>query len=472
MDLFESVREQRRPRPLADRMRPDSLEGLVGQEHLLGPLRQLIAGGFLPSMLLWGPPGVGKTTLARLLARHCEARFVELSAVAVGVAALRTAAQQAEDELAGRGRRTVLFVDEIHRFNKGQQDAVLPFVESGSLTLIGATTENPSFRVNPALRSRCQLFELRPLEVVAIRARIAEVAAQCYPEITFEAEALQALAARAGGDLRKALGGLEIAAGLAVDGIVAHEQVLRLLPAAACNYDRQSSHYDCASAFQKSLRGSDVDASLYYLGKMLVAGEDPHFVCRRLTVCAAEDVGIADPQALQQALAAWQAVERLGMPEARIPLAQAVVYIARAPKSDASYRALSAVLETLRAGGDYPVPDFLRSSGAPDGYLNSHAHPGAEQHFLPEALRGSRWYPVEAGPNGAALDSVAEALRARGSGPLSSRELGVELGLSAQTVVRCVRELVRRGQLELIQSARFSWRESGSDPRGGSHSEH
>lgn len=465
MDLFESLREQRRPRPLADRVRPDSLEGLVGQEHLLGPLRQLLAAGLLPSMLLWGPPGVGKTTLARVLAQQCGARFVELSAVAVGVAALREAAQQAEDELAGRGRRTVLFIDEIHRFNKGQQDAVLPFVESGSLTLIGATTENPSFRVNPALRSRCQLFELRPLQAEAIRARLQQIASRCYAEISFAPEALEALAGRAGGDLRKALGGLEVSAGLAVDGVVSRAQILQLLPAAASSYDRKSGHYDCASAFQKSLRGSDVDAALYYLGKMLLADEDPHFICRRLTVCAAEDVGMADPHALVQALAAWQAIERLGMPEGRIPLAQAVVYVARAPKSDVAYRALDAVLETLRSGGDHPVPDFLRASPPSDAYQNSHRHPGLVQHFLPEPVRGQRWYPApDAAPSEAELERVRACLQARGEGPLSSRELGQELGLPPQVVVRCVRAWVQRGRLSLTQTAHFSWLEQGTPP--------
>ncbi len=441
--------------PLADRVRPTTIDGIVGQEALLGPgrpLRLCVERGVLPSLLLWGPPGCGKTTLARALARAVEARFVELSAVSVGVAALREAARDAER---ARPTPSVLFIDEIHRFSKSQQDAVLPHVESGLLILIGATTENPGFRVNRALRSRCTIFALEPVREEVIAARLREIAARELPALEVEPEALQWLARSAGGDLRRALNGLEVAARLG-QGPLSAAAVRALVPEAADGFERGAGHYDCASAFQKSLRGSDADAALYYLGKMLRAGEDPLFICRRLTVCASEDVGLADPQALVQALSAWQVVERVGMPEGRIALAQATVYVARAPKSNAAYAALDAVLDTLKRGGDHPVPAHLRGSGG-EGYVYTHDRPEVRQEFLPEPLRGTRFLP-SSGPPPRALEAVAGKLRELGEGTLDSAALGADLGLARPLVVRCVRALARQGALELVQSATFRWK--------------
>jgi putative ATPase len=407
--------------PLAARMRPQSLDEFVGQEHLVGPnheLRRAIEDDRVSSMILWGPPGSGKTTLARLIARVTSSHFVPLSAVSAGVADLRRNTEEARLRRAQGGKRTILFIDEIHRFNKGQQDAVLPFVEEGVITLIGATTENPSFEVNAALLSRTRVFTLKALEdadIGAILDRAVSEPVRGLGEINLEVEpeARAALMRVANGDARVALNGLEAAAALAqpVQGrrrltpAMVEEAVQRrnLL------YDRAGEeHYNIISALHKSLRDSDPDASLYWLARMLEAGEDPLYVVRRLIRFASEDIGMADPQALSQAVAAQQAAHFIGMPEANLALAQAVVYLATAPKSNALYAAYSAVQEDVARTRADPVPLHLRNAPTPfmkkigygKGYRYAHDYEEAqvEQQHLPDAIKDRTYYhPSERG---------------------------------------------------------------------------
>jgi putative ATPase len=367
--------------PLADRMRPRVLDEVVGQDELVGakgPLRQLAQAGTLPSLILWGPPGCGKTTLARLLAGDPgRATFVPLSAVTAGVRDVREVVERAARETAA-GRRTVLFLDEIHRFNRAQQDALLPHVERGTVTLIGATTENPSFEVVAPLLSRCRVFTLRALS----REAIADLLRRALDdrerglgalELQADAEVLGSLAAAADGDARRALGLLEAAAQLVVARdpgarVLDRELVQQAAGSLWLRHDRdREQHYDVVSAFIKSLRASDPDAALYFGARMLEAGEDPRFVARRLVIFASEDVGNADPAALPLAVAAYQAVERIGMPEARINLAQAITHLACAPKSNASYVALERAAEAVKRTGAATVPLHLRN--APTGLL-------------------------------------------------------------------------------------------------------
>ena len=407
MDLFEAsgARARRARAPLADRMRPTSLAEFVSQEHLVGegqPLRLAVESGVVPSLILWGPPGTGKTTLARLMAREVQARFEEVSAVAAGVADLRRVVEAARST----PQPTVLFIDEIHRFNKAQQDAILPYVEDGTITLIGSTTENPSFQVIPALRSRTTVYRLDPLAREAIGAIIDRALAD--PDrglagrgLTLAPDAREHLVLAANGDARYALNALEAAA-RAARGRIERPLVERVLQQAALKYDRMGDeHYDHASAFQKSLRGSDPDAALYWLAKMIAGGEDPRFIARRLLVTASEDVGNADPMALVVAEAAARAAETLGWPEARIPLAQAVVYVATAPKSNAVIAAIDEALADVEARGHaYAVPPALRDShyrdaaayGHGEGYHYSHEDPDRPQAFLPEPMRGRRYF--------------------------------------------------------------------------------
>ena len=422
------------PAPLADRMRPRTLDEVVGQDELVGPgapLRALVESGRLPSLILWGPPGSGKTTLARLLAGDpARTRFVALSAVLAGVKEVRAVVEQAA-RTAAAGRRTLLFIDEIHRFNRAQQDALLPHVEHGTVTLVGATTENPSFEVIGPLLSRCRVFVLRPLgpaELLVLLRRALSDPERGLGASGLEAdeEALAALAAAADGDARRALGLLEAAAGLALarggrlDAATVRDAAGRRL----LLHDRdREAHYDVVSAFIKSLRASDPDAALYWGARMLEAGEDPRFLARRLVIFASEDVGNADPGALPLAVAAAQAVERIGMPEARIPLAQAITYLACAPKSNAAYRAGEAALEAARRHGTQPVPLHLRN--APTrlmralGYGRDYRYPHDEpDQFvadpnLPVALRDVRFYePKEVGAE-AELARRLAAWRAR-----------------------------------------------------------
>ncbi len=428
MDLFEASRAAARQAraPLADRMRPRTLDEFVGQAHLVArgqPLRLAIEAGQVPSLLLWGPPGTGKTTLARLVAREIRARVEELSAVTAGVADLRRVVERARLTTAP----TLLFVDEIHRFNKAQQDAILPHVEDGTVTLIGSTTENPAFQVIAALRSRTTIYRLEPLTREEIGVIVDLALAD--PErglgrlgLTLAPDAREHLLLTANGDARYALNAMEAAA-RAGQKTIDRGLMERLLQRVAVKYDRMGDeHFDHASAFQKSLRGSDPDAALYWLAKMIAGGEDPRFIARRLLVTAAEDVGNADPMALVLAEAAARAAETLGWPEARIPLAEAVVYVATAPKSNAVITAIDeALADVERRGQAYPVPPHLRDTHYRDaaayghgvGYHYSHDDPGRPQDFLPEALSGRRYYEPRSEAERARLERLPKGSRAR-----------------------------------------------------------
>ncbi len=411
--------------PLAARMRPRTLDEFAGQAHLVGergPLRRSVARGQLASLLLWGPPGTGKTSLARLLADAVGAEFRTTSAVLSGVAEVRAAIAEAQDQLALSGRRSVLFIDEIHRFNKAQQDALLPHVEDGTVTLIGATTENPYFEVNSALLSRMRVWRLEPLaddDIASIlRRALADgergLAGPLGPKggAALADEAFEHLLDAAGGDARQALTILEGAVTLAEDEDARDEAdhvspTLAHVEAAAQQrvlaYDRAGDgHYDTVSAFIKSLRGNDPDAALYWLAAMIAAGEDPRFVARRLIISASEDVGNADPRALQVAVAAAQALDYVGLPEAQYALAQATAIVAASPKSDAVGRAYAAAMADVLAHGALPVPNHVRNAadrrlkqhGIGVGYRNPHDYEGDDvaQQYLPDALAGRRYY--------------------------------------------------------------------------------
>jgi putative ATPase len=406
-DLFADAARERlgEVAPLALRLRPRALDEFVGQEQVLGEgsaLRLAIAEDRVGSMILYGPPGTGKTTLARIVAVSTGAAFEELSAVSASVADVRASLARARDRLGGSGQRTFFFLDEIHRFNKAQQDALLPAVEEGLLTLIGATTENPYFEVNSALLSRCQIYELVPLEEEQL-ALIVRRGAEAI-ETAVDAEVVELIARRAGGDARNALNILELAAqtARAEGGPVAAEHVEDASRKRPLVYDKGGdAHYDFISAFIKSIRGSDPDASVYYLAAMLEAGEDARFIARRMIVLASEDIGNADPQALLVAVAAARAVEHVGLPEARLNLAQAAIYLARAPKSNASYVALEEATADVREHGQVRPPDSLRDAHYPGarklgrgtGYVYPHDDPrGFDVDHLPEPLRGRRYY--------------------------------------------------------------------------------
>jgi putative ATPase len=390
-------------------MRPRSVHDVVGQDHLLAdgaPLRRLLSGEQEAnvSIILWGPPGTGKTTLAGLVSRATDRRFVELSAVTAGVKDVREVIDSARNSLGMHGRGTVLFVDEVHRFSKTQQDALLPAVENGWVTLIAATTENPSFSVVSPLLSRSIVLTLRPLDDVAIRTLIDNAIVDprgLGDAVRVTDEAREQLVRISGGDARRSLTALEAAAGSG--GVVDLETVERAVAQASVRYDRDGDqHYDVISAFIKSMRGSDVDAALHYLARMIEAGEDPRFIARRLMILASEDIGMADPSALQVSVAAAQAVALLGMPEARLTLAQATVHCALAPKSAAVIRAIDAASEDIRQGSIGSVPAHLRDGHYPGaaalghgiGYLYPHdeADGVAAQQYLPDALVGRRYY--------------------------------------------------------------------------------
>ncbi|HJX33176.1 MAG TPA: replication-associated recombination protein A [Solirubrobacterales bacterium] len=402
--------------PLAVRMRPRSLDELVGQEHILGEgsaLRTAVESGHPHSSILYGPPGSGKTTLARVAAAGADGAFEEESAVNAGRAEIRAVIERARERRQTSGRHTVLFLDEIHRFNKAQQDALLPAVEEGLLTLIGATTENPYFEVNSALLSRCQVYELQPLEPEQVEALLRRALDDPERGLTdpppVEDAALKMLAHRSGGDARVALSALERAVersrGEPVD-VAAIEDALQRK---ALDYDREGDrHYDFVSAWIKATRGSDVDASLYYLAVMLEGGEDPRFIARRMVILSSEDIGNADPQALLIADAAANAVDRVGLPECALNLAQAAVYLALAPKSNASYKGLGAARGEVRENGAKTPPGYLRDAHYPgakklgrgSGYRYAHDEPGgvSDQQLLPEGLEDRRFYaPTDRG---------------------------------------------------------------------------
>ncbi|MGI5837988.1 MAG: replication-associated recombination protein A [Chloroflexota bacterium] len=410
--------------PLAARMRPRTLDEYVGQEHLIGPgkaLRRAIESDRLSSFILWGPPGTGKTTLAQIIANATHARFAGLSAVSAGVADLRKVIDEAARLRRQKGQRTILLIDEIHRFNKAQQDAVLHAVEQGIVTLIGATTENPSFEVNSALLSRSRVYTLRALKDEEIETLIQRALADTerglgQMNVELAPEALKALVQMAGGDARTALNALELAATATQpdqDGRrrIALSAVEDAMQRRALLYDKAGEqHYDVISAFIKSLRGSDPDAALYWLARMLEAGEDPLFIVRRMVILAAEDVGLADPQALQIAVAAQQAVHFIGLPEGYLPMAEAALYLATAPKSNSTIASYQRAKAAVQAKGNLPVPLHLRNAptglmkslGYGKGYDYSHDFPPDDPHryrqrYLPDGLEGGFYKPSSHG---------------------------------------------------------------------------
>ena len=423
MDLFDYMKETtlEKESPLASRMRPATLDEVVGQEHIIGKdklLYRAIKADKLGSVIFYGPPGTGKTTLARVIANTTSAEFTQLNATTAGKKDMEDVVKAAKDRLGMFGKRTILFVDEIHRFNKGQQDYLLPFVEDGTLVLIGATTENPYFEVNGALISRSIIFELKPLEKEDIKKLLLRAVTDTKKglgsyQAVLEEDALEFLADISGGDARAALNALELGVLTTARGgdgkiHIDLETASECIQKRVVRYDKTGDqHYDTITAFIKSMRGSDPDAAIYYLAKMLYAGEDIRFISRRIMICAAEDVGMADPQALVVASAAAQAVERIGMPEAQIILAEAVAYVACAPKSNASYMALNEAMESVRQKKT-TVPPHLQDAhykgaaklGHGLGYKYAHDYPNhyVDQQYLPAELEGERFYhPTENG---------------------------------------------------------------------------
>ncbi|GAC1596252.1 MAG: replication-associated recombination protein A [Myxococcales bacterium] len=460
-DLFRSAAAKDASlSPLAERMRPRSLDELLGQQHILGPgtlLREAIAADTVPSLILWGPPGSGKTTLARIVAREAQAELTALSATDSGIKDIREAVSRAATLRAEQRRRTLLFIDEIHRFNKAQQDALLPHVERGLVTLIGATTENPSFEVNSALLSRCRVFALRPLEEAELRSLLTRALADEERGLgklglTADAEFLEHVAQHSSGDARRALSALEVAASRArSEGreSVNVRDAEEALQQKTLLYDKGGdAHFDTVSAFIKSLRGSDPDAAVYYLVRMLESGEEPRFLLRRMVIFASEDVGNADPRALAVAVDALRAFELVGLPEGVLPLTQAATFLASCPKSNAVLTAYAGARSAVLEHGPLPVPLKLRNAPTPlmkgmgysGGYKYPHNFSGhyVAEEYLPDKLRGARFYtPSESGEEArikARLDELharraqAEEVRGAAGGPGDSRPGGRDPG--------------------------------------------
>ena len=402
MDLFTQLEESNKQVPLAEIMRPKTLEDFLGQSNVVAmnsPLLNLLKSQRLFSLILWGTPGCGKTTLARLIATKVNAQFIELSAVSSGIKDIKETVEKAKEALR-YGQKTILFIDEIHRYSRTQQDALLPHIENGTLFFIGSTTENPSFQVVPALLSRVQVIRLNPINDVSMAKIINKgfkYLEENYQPIQYEDEVVKFIVNNARGDARCALNLVEnsyFASNFSKDSRLLTVEILENITQKRNTRYSTQEHYDCASAFQKSLRGSDANAAIYYLAKMLEAGEDPRFIARRLIVCAAEDVGIADPNAMNIAINAYKAVELIGLPEGRIPLANAVIYVANAPKSNKAYVAIDSALADIKNGNDYPPPMHLRDTHYKDakkygfgvGYVYSHDNPDYEQQFMPDEL--------------------------------------------------------------------------------------
>lgn len=416
MDIGENIGRSRMLPPLPERMRPRDLDGYVGQKHLAGPggvIRNMISTGNLTSFILWGPPGVGKTTLARIVSKSMKREFFTLSAVSAGVKEVREVIEKARSgSIFSAEAAPVLFIDEIHRFNKSQQDALLGAVEDGTIVLIGATTENPSFEVNSPLLSRCQVFVLKSLEIQDLK-ELLERAVKTdvlLKDMNIEVHETEALFRYSGGDARKLLNILEIVTGSFPQGkpiVIDNASVLSCIQENMAVYDKSGEmHYDIISAFIKSVRGSDPNAAVYYLGRMLTGGEDPLFIARRLCILAAEDIGLANPNALLLANSCFQIVHNIGMPEARIPLSETTIYLACSQKSNSAYMAINKAMETASRTQTSQVPLYLRNAptklmeelGYADGYKYAHDYPGhfADLEFLPSDLAGTRFYePAE-----------------------------------------------------------------------------
>ncbi|MCI8668920.1 MAG: replication-associated recombination protein A [Lachnospiraceae bacterium] len=418
MDLFEYMREKNSDNtsPLAARLRPERLEDVVGQKHIIGEntlLYRAIKADKLSSVIFYGPPGTGKTTIAKVIANTTNADFKQINATSAGKKDMEEVVNRAKDNLGMYGKKTILFVDEIHRFNKGQQDYLLPFVEDGTVILIGATTENPFFEVNSALISRSTIFELKELSKEDVRTLLIRAIQDEYKGMgaysaEIEEEALEFLTDAAGGDARTALNALELAVlttQRSADGKIhiTNEVAQECIQKRNLRYDKNGdNHYDTISAFIKSMRGSDPDAAIYYLARMLEAGESVTFIARRIMICAAEDVGLADPNALTVAASAAQAAHQLGMPEARIPLAEAALYIARAPKDNSAHDAINMAMEFVRTHPPYQVPPYLKDShykgaaklGRGTGYKYPHDYEGhyVEQQYLPDEIKGYKFF--------------------------------------------------------------------------------
>lgn len=399
-------------KPLAERLRPTSLDNYIGQKHLVGEgavLRRMIDSGHIASFILWGPPGVGKTTLAKIVAQRLDTTFYTLSAVNSGVKDVREVIERASGGRFFSNQSPILFIDEIHRFSKSQQDSLLSAVETGTITLIGATTENPSFEVIRPLLSRCQVYVLKSLEKSDLEELLHRALTQdvVLKERQIEVKETEALFRYSGGDARKLLGILDLVTSASPDGplVIDNETITLRLQQNPLAYDKQGEmHYDIISAFIKSIRGSDPDAALYWLARMIEGGEDPKFIARRLVISAAEDIGLANPNALLLANAAFDAVSKIGWPEGRIPLAEATVYLATSPKSNSAYAAINSALELVRRTGNLPVPLPLRNAptqlmaelGYHDGYLYPHDYPNnfTPQQYLPDELQHTRlWTP-------------------------------------------------------------------------------